>query len=230
MRRLQFLRRLILLLTVTLLLYFSISFLLLFFPANASHRFNTPDKNRTIYLFHDFAHTEIIFPVDALSKKFKAMLSPFFDRPDRGYFAFSYGDEAFMLHTPRWRDTDPVLACRALCLNTPGVIRVGHYPAIRRDSSVIALPADRAVLRQAENEIQKSFLYQNGAPIPVQAPKYSPYIRYFKATEPYNLFYTCNTWSGEVLRKAGYPISYWTPLAFEVVFPFVKSLSNLVVP
>ena len=230
MRRLRFLRRLIVLIIVTILLYFIISFLLLFFPAKSSFTFDHADRHRTLYLFHNFAHTEIIFPADTLSEKFKGILAPFFERSDQGYFAFSYGDESFMLYTPRWRDTNPVLACRALCLNTPGVIRVGHYPAIRHDSSVIALPADAMTLQKVEENIRKSFRYENNHPVAVPTPRYNPYIRYFKASRPYNLFYTCNTWSGEILRKAGYPVSYWTPLAFEVVFPFVKSLSNLVVP
>jgi len=39
---------------------------------------------------------------------------------------------------------------------------------------------------------------------------------YFLAKKPYNLIHTCNSWSGDILRKGGLSMGYWTPLADQV--------------
>ncbi|HHD83953.1 MAG TPA: DUF2459 domain-containing protein, partial [Campylobacteraceae bacterium] len=38
------------------------------------------------------------------------------------------------------------------------------------------------------------------------------------ASQPYNLFYTCNQWTAQILRSADIPAPLWAPFAFEAVY------------
>jgi len=204
-----------------IIFYFFLSFLLLFFP---QHQTNTTDTNKTktIYIFHDIAHTEIIFPASEIIPSLQQKLQPFISNNHTGFIAFSYGDQNFMFHTPQWKDINLFITLKALFLNTPAVIRVGHYMAIRKDTSVVPLKLSKKELNALQNAILNSFTtYQNHF-IYLHSPLSSYGFYYFRAKQPYNLFYTCNTWSGEMLRHTHLKVSYWTPLAREVVFHFLK--------
>ncbi len=202
--------------------YFIISSSLLFFPANTLQHHQTQSDTRIFYIFHDFAHTEIILEAKDLIPELKRSLQPFISDITKGYIAFSYGDEAFMFQTPRWRDIQISLALKALFINTPAVIRVGHYPSIRHDKTIITLKIDNRRLQILQHAILQSFMQKQGCLIPLRHYPDNRYIRYFRARKPYNLFYTCNTWSGDMLRSAALPLSSWTPLSFQVVFHFLK--------
>ena len=216
---LHLIKRVILALFITLALYLTISLLLMFLtPSFKSHPSQNPKK---IWLYHDLAHTEIILQGRDLSAQLKTVLTEAFPSMREGFVAFSYGDARFMAYTPSWSDLDPLLALRALFPDTKGAIRVGHYQALRHDSSVIPVTIDAVTLKRLQHAIFKSFRLQNGKGVLLALP-HPHYIRYFKAAHPYNLIYTCNQWTAEVLRSAGLPAPLWAPLAFEVVYPFVK--------
>ncbi len=201
--------------------YFLLSVLLLFFPANHTN-IQTLQKQNRIYLFHDLAHTEIIIPANTLLPDLQTKLTPYIPNITKGYLAFSYGDQNFMFHTPRWKDISLFITLKALFLNTPAVIRVGHYTAIRKDTSVVPLKLSQKELNALQNAILNSFTTRQNHFIYLHSPLSSYGFYYFRAKQPYNLFYTCNTWSGEMLRHTHLKVSYWTPLAREVVFHFLK--------
>ncbi len=179
-----------------------------------------PAEQKILYLYHDFAHTELILHAGDLSSRLRNLLSPYIPDIDRGYIAFSYGDAVFMQNTPEWKDTDTPTALRALFLNTPGAIRVGHYRAIRHDGSIVPIHLPKKRLQKIEDAVSQSFLLKAGAPVPFTPDKGSGYIYYFHAKHPYNLFYTCNEWSADMLRAGGLPQPLWTPFSFGVVYPF----------
>jgi uncharacterized protein (TIGR02117 family) len=220
----KFIHHFILTFSILFLFYFLFSFLLLLLPVQpVSH----PSKIKnpvTFYLFHDFAHTEIIFPAKTLIPQLKNALQPFIPGINQGYLAFSYGDEKFMLNTPKWRDMKFPLALKALFMNTPALLRIGHYPQIRHDKSVVPLTVSYKNYQQLQQNILYSFALKEHKIIPIPAKKqnFTNNYFYFQAQKPYNLFYTCNTWTGDMLRHASLPLSYWTPLSYQVVFHFLK--------
>jgi len=220
MKRLHYIWRFILILFFA---YFFIPLFLLIVPSHQIFPSVTTDNNSTIYLFHDAAHSEIIFPAASLIPPLQKKLEPFVPAIDRGYIAFSYADEDFLFQTPQWKDIDFIPTLRALFTNTPAVIRVGHYTAIRKDKSIIPLHIDTETEQILQKEILHTFATDKQHRfIPRRPPHPNTYQYYFRAKHPYNLFYTCNTWSGDILRRSGFPVSLWTPLAFEVVFHFPK--------
>ena len=221
MKRLHFVKRFILILFTAIILYFTLSFLFLFIFPHSAHGDTAKSQKHidTVFIYHDLAHTEIIFPAKTLIPPLAQKLQPFIPALRHGYIAFSYGDEDFMFHTPEWKDLKISLALKALFLNTPAVIRVGHYTQIRADETIVPVKLPHEQYTKLQTTILQSFATDTqGNLIPRTYPGQKNYRYYFKAKHPYNLFYTCNTWSGELLRKTGLPVSLWTPLAFEVVF------------
>ena len=203
-----------------LLLYLFTAILFTVFTQKRSYTADSSEKTKTLYLYHDFAHTELILPAKELSAELSTLLAPYIPHITGGYIAFSYGDALFMQNTPRWRDTETPTALRALFLNTPGAIRVGHYRAIRQDKSVIPLLLSEKALQNIEKAIYASFKKHEGHPVPIQNQKPGSYIYYFQAIHPYNLVYTCNQWSADMLRAGALPQPLWTPFSFGVVYPF----------
>ncbi len=201
------------------LLYVIVSILLIFStPRYKPKQMQTP---KTFYLYHNLAHTEIILKGSDLSAKLTKLLTPAVDSPKQGFIAFSYGDARFMAYTPTWSDINFMLALRALFINTQGAIRVGHYRALRHDRSVIPVTIDAITLAKLQETLCKSFRYEKSSLVLLDLP-HPPYIRYFEATHPYNLFYTCNQWTAQILRSADLPAPRWAPFAFEVAYPFTN--------
>ncbi len=206
-------------LTLTIF-YFIISHILLFFTPNTNS--STQNSRYEVSIFHDRAHTEIIIKTKDLIPTLKTKLKPFIKNLSGGYLAFSYGDQYFMLHTKRWKDLGFKTALKALLINTPAVIKVGHYNAIKKDSSIIKIHISKSVLEKLQTYILNSFKRKDDALIALNISDKERYLYYFQAKKSYNLFYTCNTYTGNILRKSGLPVSLWTPLAYQVVYHFPK--------
>ncbi len=198
-------------LLLPIFLYFLISYLVQLFPSSD----NCQKGDDYFYIYHADVHTEIIFEIKKdqklLLQKFPNLL-----RGDaRGYMAFSYGDRDFMLKVPDWDHVDPTLAFNALFTNTQGVFRVGHYYGIYLDK-VTKIYTSTKCKRELLNLILDSFSQKGGKFIHFEDNLGDINTFYFLAKKPYNLFHTCNSWSGDVLRESGFSMGYWTPLANQV--------------
>jgi len=203
-----------------LILYLLLSFALLW---STSGDYSPPENNRTsetLWLYHDLAHTEIILPRGRLTPPLQELLRPYIPASS-AYIAFSYGDSDFMLHTPHWRDISAVRTLKALFLDTPGAIRVGCYPAIRHDTSVIPIRITPEQMQRLQSAIARSFTQKNHRILKIEA-KSPPWFCYFRAGHPYNLFYTCNQWSAGILRSTDLPAPLWAPFSWDVTAPFTK--------
>ncbi len=196
-------------------LYFFISNILLFLPC---HKTNISSNQKTIYIYHNIAHTEIIFKSSELEQSFLHTFGNFIPNIQKGFLAFSYGDKNFMLNTPQWKDIKLKPTLNALFLNTPALIQVGHYRAIKQDSSVVKVHISKHSYIQIQKAILNSLTYKHNQPILIIQKNY---LYYFKARKPYNMFYTCNTWTGEMLENSDISISCWTPLSYQVVYGFL---------
>ncbi len=200
--------------------YFIISHILLFFTPNTSSL--TQNSKYEVSIFHDRAHTEIIIKTKDLIPTLKTKLKPFIKDLSNGYLAFSYGDQFFMLHIKRWKELGFQTALKALLINTPAVIKVGHYNAIKKDNSIIKIPVSKKTLKKLQTNILNSFKQKDHSLITLSTSDKERYLYYFQAKKAYNLFYTCNTYTGTILRNSNLPVSLWTPLAYQVVYHFPK--------
>jgi len=136
-----------------------------------------------------------------------------------GYLAFSYGDKEFMMKVPTWSDVKLGITLKSLFTNTPGLLRVGHYGGINKEDSV-KITLSKLCLEKLQKSILNSFSEKNNKFQRYFDHYKHPKVFYFQAKKSYNLFNTCNTWTGDRLRDAGLKVSYHTPFAQQVIYPY----------
>ncbi len=205
----------ILLLFAALITYIMFSFILLLFP---SQKLCT-NETETIYIYHDTAHTEIMIPVNYFKDEYQKRFPNLLKGQNYGYLAFSYGDKEFMMKVPTWSDVKLGIALKSLFINTPALLRVGHYGGINKEDSV-KIMLSKQCLEKLQKSILNSFSEKNNK-FQRYLDRYKhPKVFYFQAKKSYNLFHTCNTWTGDRLREAGLKVPYLTPFAQQIVYPY----------
>jgi uncharacterized protein (TIGR02117 family) len=153
-------------------------------------------------------HTEIVMPLATTQHDWRAVFpASDLDAPNRPYthVAVSWGERAFFLETPRWRDMDPLTALRALA-GAEGILHVAHYvrPAPSADYRTLRLNADEyARLTRA--------IAQQLAPEPEVLGGYGANDVFYTTGGTYHLGNTCNQWTSDRLAEAGVETGAWTP-------------------
>jgi len=193
---------------IPLLLYIGIAHLLTFFPTK---NVTLLDQNRSIYIFYSQLHTDIIINIDSLDKKWQEKL-PKHMIQSKGYLSFGWGDKEFYLNTPTWDDLKVTSALKALFINSPSVVYVKYYRDISYFQELKEVKLSFEQLKDLENSIFKSFDFKH--------KNYKGYGRddmFYSSPYQYNIFTTCNTWTGEQLREANISVSHWTPFSYNVI-------------
>jgi uncharacterized protein (TIGR02117 family) len=206
----------LLLLLTPVLFYFGIAFILSLFPTTPSCE---GEKVETIYLYHDrhiLSHTEIILPVKPFAEDYFSAFPKLLHNNPNGYIAFSYGDRDFMMDKNGFDDLNLTLALKGLFINTPSLIKVGHYGSFAKERCEV-VKVSRTCLQHLKETILESFLQEDGVNKRFKDSYGYHYVYFYEAKHPYNLFHTCNTWTGDRLRAAGLSQPLWTPFAQSVI-------------
>ena len=189
-------------------LYFAIAFLLTFFPTKPKNL----NQNQTIYLLYNNMHSDIVLELNNTTEDWRRHLSPLINNKN-GYLSFGWGDKETYINTPTWDELSILTTVKARFINTPSFMHVSHISDINRYQKIKKLKISKEQLSKLEKNILKSFnlnTYKN----------YKAYTHndlFYPSNYKYNLFYTCNTWTGETLREANISMSYWTPLSKNVI-------------
>ena len=187
----------------------------MFFPTNKK----CIDDTKTIFIYQSTAHTEILIPLPYFTQTYQEKFPNLIKNNTHGYLAFSYGDEAFMMEVPTWDKIKIGVALKSLFLNTPALLRVGYYWGIKEEEC-IKIKLSKQCLEKLNQGILDAFTLKDG-----KFQRYDDHYKernsfYFKAKKSYNLFHTCNSWSGNKLRDAGLGVPYITPFAQQVTHNF----------
>jgi len=198
--------KLLLTLLFITLLYFSIAYLLTFFPTKSSS--TKEPKSKTIYLLYSQIHSDIVFKIQDLNLTYLKE----FNSKKRGYIAFGWGDKETYLNTPTWDDLKISTALKALFINTPSIMHVQYYKNIHIYQDVKMIQLTKEQFKEVKNNIYASF----------KSPKkiyrgYGEDDYFYSSKRYYNLFNTCNSWTGEILREANVSMSIWTPLSQNII-------------
>jgi len=138
--------------------------------------------------------------------------------PDAAFVAIGWGDREFYLNTPRWRDLRPGLAVHALSGTGRSLL---HVTWLRRSDLAALhwrLPLDAAGYDAVVRHVIDTLPSGKAPARPVPGRHEGLTDAFFEARGAYDLFTTCNTWTGEALRAARVPVSPWTPFAANVVW------------
>ena len=195
-------------LLIPLIIYISIAHLLTFFP---SRTVTFLEQNKSIYISYSQLHSDIIINVNALDEKWRKNL-PKYILKSQGYLSFGWGEKEFYLNTPTWNDLKVNTALKALFTNSPSVVYVKYHHSISYLQDLKEVKLSLEQLKNLEESIFKSFDFTNS--------NYKGYGRddiFYSSPHYYNVFKTCNTWTGEQLREANVSVSPWTPFSYNVI-------------
>lgn len=215
----------IVILTFKLLLKFVLSIILLLLiyglsavifsviPVNKNQSENA--KEYTIYIKSNGVHTDLVLPIKTDLKdwsekiKFENIKSK---DSTHQYLAFGWGDKGFYLDTPEWSDLKFSTAFNAAFNLGTSAMHTTFYKQIQENENCVKIEISKEQYQKLIAFIEASFQYDNnGNPIFIDATTYGKNDSFYEAHRTYNLFYTCNTWANQALKKADLKAAFWTP-------------------
>lgn len=200
-------------------LYAVIAWALVFVPPRAAPAGSAAPVEA--YVVSNGVHTDLVLPLRSggtdWTQLFPKASFPSFPA-DAEFVAIGWGDRDFYLHTPRWRDLTLARAIGALSGRGQSLL---HVTWLRRQDLGVRtwrLPLDaRQAAALAAHVRQTLAPDAEGRAVPVPG-HYGRTDAFFEARGAYDLFTTCNTWTGDALRRASVPVSPWTPFAGNVTW------------
>jgi len=194
------------------IIYIIIAYLFTLFPYH--NRIDEHKKSKTIYLYYDDMHSDIILNIKDTEHNWQKLLPQLLKNKTNGYISFGWGDKETYIHTPSWSDLKITTALQALFINTPSLMHINYYYNINvNDKNIKKIRVTKSQYRHIEDSILKSF---GSKPILVHKGYWRNDLFYYSPYR-YNLIHTCNTWSGDILRESNITMSYWTPFSYCVV-------------
>jgi uncharacterized protein (TIGR02117 family) len=188
-------------------------------PANAG--WQQPREGITIFVESNGVHTWIVMPAVTPEMDWRR-LAPASDLSDPrrtgDHVAIGYGNRDFYLNTPAWKDLTLRRAVGAAFGNGPSLLHVYHErdPAPSADRQPITLSP--AQYRRLTAAVASSFAIGSDGHTIALGRGYGASDVFYEAKGRYNLYATCNEWSGAMLRVAGVRIGLWTPFAQSIMW------------
>lgn len=177
-----------------------------------------PDDAITVYIDDNGVHTGIIVPVAAEGIDWRTRVPASHLRDPRfgahGWVMFGWGDRAFYLETPRWRDIKLSNVAAAAIGSDRTVVHASYVGDPARVPARRAVRVSREGYRRLAAHIEASFSRTETAPI----PGYGRNDVFYPGTGRYSALNTCNEWTGAALRAAGVPMGAWTPFPVTVMW------------
>ncbi len=176
---------------------------------------SSADKRR-ILILNNPIHTDIALPADPDVLEAFGFVSDGgleLDYPGVFWIAFGWGGRSFYIETPTWGDLKPGPVIDALTWDASvmHVRRTGDIPLEQESVRVVEL--SQLEFEELVNDIRTSFQSDGTAP-PTAIPgvAYDAHDIFFPAVGGFNAMMGCNTWTADMLRRAGVKTGMWTPL------------------
>ena len=183
----------------------------------------TPERHGrrdiTLYLLDNGVHTDLALPLVNDTYDWTTFIRPEDARDTAfapAYVAFGWGDRAFYLETPHWRDLKATTAWNAISGQGATIIHATFLPPLRETAHSIAIPVSRDEYQALVASIRDQFVLHEGRAV-VAAPAYGDNDTFYAARGHYSLFHTCNSWTNRRLSDAGLKHVLWTPFAHSLM-------------
>lgn len=177
------------------------------------------DHREEIFLVSNGLHLDIIIPVNLLEEELVEELSA---PTNTRYLSFGWGDRAFYLQTPTWKELRPGVVLRALFLKTEAAMHLTFY--FRRNDSWQGLRLCEEQLEALMAYLSDSFARNsNQMLVEIGGAGYTSYDRFYEANGYFHLFGTCNDWINRGLKRAQVKASLWSPFDFGVLYHVKKA-------
>jgi uncharacterized protein (TIGR02117 family) len=176
-----------------------------------------------IFVRTNGVHTWIMVPKVAAEMDWRPLL-PGRDLKDPrwgngNYVAIGYGNRQFYLNTPTWADLTIRNAFWAMVGSGDSLVHADHDndPQPSDVQRPITLSHDEygRLVRFMRGTFRTD---AHGRTIPLLGRGYGNSDIFYEAVGPYNAAYTCNSWTGQALRRAGVRTGLWTPLSQSIMW------------
>lgn len=169
-----------------------------------------------IYLISNGVHTDIAMPWQHPAFDWSHYAKPddtISGSSDARYIAIGWGDKGFYLNTPHWRDLTFNTAARAISGFNQTALHVSFYPQLTAGPHIAKIPLSMMQYHRLAHNIAADFQRNAQGSLPIVGAHYQQNDAFYEANGRYSLFYTCNTWSNQQLKRSGAGGVMWTPFA-----------------
>lgn len=200
-----------------LVLYGISIFIISYIPVNGSN-----GDDITIFVSSNGVHLDIVVPS---KNEYYDWTNTFpqnhFNAVDSNfkYLSFGWGNQAFYLETPEWSDLKVSTAFNAMFGLGNAAMHVTYFKDIMENEQCIPIKINYENYSKLINYIKDYLIITNqkAEQIP-NSQGYSYNDAFYKAGGSYNLFFTCNTWVNQALKKSGLRASLWTIFDKPILF------------
>lgn len=192
------------------LLYFILALILshLTFEGEKASR-----RDISIYILTNGVHTDLVMPVQTdLFNWRKLILLPAeaSQNPDFKYIGIGMGEKTFYIDTKDWQDLQLSTAAQAGFGFGTTAMHTTYYKNVQVGPDCRQIWLSREQYKKLIAFVLQSLKRKDGNPVSLNA-SYHENDAFYAGDFPYSVFYTCNTWVNEGLKRAGQKYCLWTP-------------------
>ncbi|MBX3044060.1 MAG: DUF2459 domain-containing protein [Candidatus Kapabacteria bacterium] len=182
------------------------------------------DTSLKVYVVHVGLHTDFVIPKNLVTDSALKALRIF---DDYQYVEIGWGDAEFYMND----GFDLMLAAKALLSLTGSVMRIEAFPKItskifERYKFIVELNMNYNQYHSFLKFIDSKLARNNSNQFIIAKSAKNGNVRYFRSNLNYHLFYTCNTWTAEAIKSAGYDFSIFMVLTAEQLYHKIKGLGR----
>ena len=178
-------------------------------------------RDITVFLLDNGVHTDLALPLSNAVFDWTTVIDPADARQlyfPLDYVAFGWGDRAFYLETPQWRDMKVATAFKAVAGLGDTAIHATFLPQPRATPNSVAIDVSADEYRALAASIVASLQTDStGRAQVIVGRAYGDNDAFYAAHGSYSLFNTCNSWTNHRLKAAGLKHVFWTPFAHTLV-------------
>jgi len=196
-----------------------------FVPVNGDYEPPAGDDRVVVFVRTNSIHTDLVLPVDCTPSDGQAVdwrttfpADHFRSDVSRcQYVAVGWGNRAFYVDTPTWREFRLSTALAALAPSET-VLHVEYLEHVVENAHFREVHLSGQQYQQLVGFVRSTIgeLAPDGAAVATPDRPYGSRDRFYAATGRYHAFNTCNQWTGRALSRASVPTGVWTPLTVQV--------------
>jgi uncharacterized protein (TIGR02117 family) len=201
----------------TLLSLICLVFLYIFFAfvlsiITTSPKISNEEKAHEIFIKSNGVHTDVIIKQLDVRASIQSKLNQEFSH----YLGFGWGDKGFYIDTPTWDDLTFSVATNAMFLPSKTCMHVTPYQTI--NSKWISVKISKNQLDELLNFIESTFQVETNNFQKIDFEGYTNMDAFYEAKGSYNLFKTCNVWTGQALEQAEIKTAIWSPFDWVIIW------------
>lgn len=168
-----------------------------------------------LYISTNGVHVDVVVPTVHLAPAQRAV----WQIPDNvHYVGLGWGDRGFYLNTPSWAELDWCVALKAAFLPSSTLMHVTHYTRTIPYERWYQAQVTPVEMNQLLDFAMTSFkCNEQGELLLLEGKGYGEYDFFYEAKGNYTLFYTCNVWANQALKKANVKTGIWSPFDWGIV-------------